>query len=46
MRHKYEPVDRTDKLLSKEIEELSEEELCAIVGAGQQAGLKLYPFKK
>ncbi len=36
----------TDKLLSKEIEELSEEELCAIVGAGQQAGLKLYPFKK
>lgn len=36
----------TDKLLSKEIEELSEEELCAIVGAGQQAGLKLYPLKK
>ena len=34
-----------EKLLCTELNDLSEDELCAIVEAGQKAELKLYPFK-
>lgn len=33
------------ELLSKDLADLSEEELCGIVDAGRTVGLKLYPFK-